>query len=255
MIIAAIIQARMGSSRLPGKSLVDISGQPLLKHIVDRAKAAKTVSLVMVATTVDPSDDQIEDACKSWNVPVYRGSGEDVLDRYYEAAKSCSAEVVVRITADDPFKDPEVIDLIVSSLLEKPAADYASNTMEPTYPEGLDVEAMTFKALERAWSEAKLGSEREHVTPYIWKHPDCFTLVSVKQDQDESKMRWTLDYPEDLEFARAVYQELYKGQVFCADKIRSLLTRSPRLAALNQGFVRNAGYIKSIQSENHEKQT
>jgi spore coat polysaccharide biosynthesis protein SpsF len=249
MRIVAIIQVRMGSTRLPGKSLTDIAGQSLLAHVIDRVDASANVQQMVVATTTGPEDDVIEQLAREKQVACYRGSPTDVLDRYYQAARQAQADVIVRITADDPFKDPDVIDLVVSSLLADPAIDYASNTMEPTFPEGLDVEAFRFSALERAWREARLPSEREHVTPYIWKHPELFRLVSVRHREDLSKLRWTLDYEEDLRFAREVYRRLYHGQVFEMQEILQLLEEEPQLAAINSGFQRNAGYNQSLQKE------
>lgn len=247
--VVAIIQGRMGSTRLPGKTLMDISGKPLLAHIIDRVKTAQTVQEVVVATTIDPEDQAILEFARSYGVRAYAGSPEDVLDRYYQAAKEFGADTVVRITADDPFKDPEVADKIVHYLLDHPQLDYASNTIEPTYPEGLDIEVFTFRALAQAWREAKLPSEREHVTPYIWKNPDKFRVANIKLDRDLSHLRWTLDYEADLLFTREIYHRFYQGQVFLMHDILSLLAQEPDLTAINQGIPRNLGYEKSRAQE------
>lgn len=239
----------MGSTRLPGKSLTDIAGQSLLAHVIDRVSASAHVQQIVVATTTGPEDNAIEQLALEKQVACYRGSPTDVLDRYYQAAKRAQADVIIRITADDPFKDPDVIDLVASSLLADPANDYASNTLEPTFPEGMDVEVFRFMALERAWREARLPSEREHVTPYLWKHPEIFRLVNVRHREDHSKLRWTLDYDEDLRFAREVYHRLYHGQVFKMNEILRLLKEEPQLAAINTGFQRNAGYNQSVKKE------
>jgi perosamine synthetase len=249
MNIVAIIQARMGSQRLSGKSLADIAGQPLLGHIIDRIRGSKLINNVVLATTDKPSDEVLVNYCATKNVKSFCGSEEDVLDRFYRAASGVQADVIVRVTADDPFKDPAVIDLVISELLSSDSVDYASNTLKPTFPEGLDIEVIRFSAFEQAWREARLPSEREHVTPYIWKNPQKFCVRNVEHSVDLSKQRWTLDYEKDLEFTRAVYARLYKGQIFSMPSILALLEAEPAIAAINQGFQRNAGYIKSISKE------
>ncbi len=239
----------MGSSRLPGKTLVDIAGKPLLAHVIERVRACRVVQRIVVATTNEHVDDAIVSLSYDWNAEVYTGSTEDLLDRYYQAAVAAETDVIVRITADDPFKDPDVIDEIVERLLSEPELDYASNTLEPTYPEGLDVEAFTFEALTRAWEQATLPSDREHLTPYIWRQPDKFRVASVRRSPDLSGLRWTIDYEQDLEFAREVYARLYRGRVFRMEEILALLEMEPKLGQINQGFVRNAGYLASLKKE------
>ena len=252
--IVAIIQGRMSSSRLPGKVLMDIGGEPMLLRVVRRVQKVKSIQDVWVATTDQASDDPLVYLCKESNLPCYRGSTFDVLDRFYQAACLARAEVIVRVTADDPFKDPQVIDKVVNHLLTHPELDYCSNTIEPTYPEGLDIEVFTFQALERAWNEAKLTSEREHVTPYIWKNPGKFNIHNVRHIHDLSALRWTLDYEEDLQFTREVYARLYRGQIFLMDEILALLAREPQLLEINQGKVRNAGYLLSLQQDAEQQQ-
>jgi len=246
--VVAVIQARLGSSRLPGKSLADIAGKPLVAHVIERMRACATVHDVVVATTSESSDDALARAVSSLGVTVYRGSTDDVLDRTCRAARDAGAQIVVRATADDPFKDPEVTDLVVRRLLDE-RADYCSNTLKPTFPEGVDIEAFTVRALERAWHEARLASEREHVTPYIWKQPEQFKLVGVTYASDLSRLRWTVDYPEDLAFARAVYAQLYHGEPFGMEAVLRLLERQPELARLNRGVARNEGYQRSLQHD------
>jgi spore coat polysaccharide biosynthesis protein SpsF (cytidylyltransferase family) len=249
MKTAAVIQARMGSTRLPGKSLVEIAGQPLLGHVIDRTKACQLVHEVVLATTIEPEDTALIALAGAKGIGSYRGSVDDVLDRFYQAALSVRADNVVRITADDPFKDPEVIDLVIQRLLDRPELDYASNTMIPTFPEGLDVEVFRFSALAKAWRESRLMSEREHITPYIWKNPSLFRLENVAHGCDLSKLRWTLDYEADLAFTRAVYHRLYSGRIFGMGEILRLLEAEPNLALINTGIQRNAGYLKSTQNE------
>lgn len=248
--IVGIIQARMGSTRLPGKALADLAGAPFFARVVERMRACETLDALVLATTTDPSDDPLVALATSLGLPVYRGAVDDVLDRFTQAARMVDAHLIVRITADDPFKDPQVTDHAVRLWLNQPDLDYVSNTLRPTYPEGLDIEVFTREALERAWREAQLPSEREHVTPYIWKHPDRFRLLNFEHERDLSHLRWTVDYPEDLTFARAVYERLYRpGQVFLMADILRLLEVEPQLAQVNAGFQRNAGYLKSLAED------
>src|SRR5579871_1881320 len=192
----AIIQARMASTRLPGKVLADIGGRPMLARVIDRVRAASTIDDVLVATSTSRADDAIEVLCREHRIAVFRGDENDVLDRYYRAAQATRADVVVRITADCPLHDPQVIDTVVSRF-DPSRFDYASNAVDRTYPDGLDVEVFSFQALERAWREAQWASEREHVTAFIWKHPDRFRLHHVCQATDLSAARWTVDEPSD----------------------------------------------------------
>jgi spore coat polysaccharide biosynthesis protein SpsF (cytidylyltransferase family) len=246
--VVGIIQARMSSTRLPGKVLADLAGKPLLYHVVQRAKQAASLQDVLVATTDRPADDQIAQACASMGFSCYRGSEDDVLDRYYQAARCAQSDVVVRLTADCPLLDPHVIDRVVTVFLEGDF-DYVSNTIEPSYPDGLDTEVFSAQALERAWREAKLKSEREHVTPYIWKQPALFRLHCVKHEPDLSALRWTVDEPEDLEFVRRVYAALGSTTVFGMQEVIALIERRPDLRTINAGFERNEGYHKSLRED------
>ena len=249
-MIVAIVQARTGSTRLPNKILEDISGKPLLEHVLDRVQLSRLIDRIIIATTTEEKDHVILEMGQSWGIDNYTGSEEDVLDRFYQAAKIYGAETVVRITPDDPFKDPEVIDRVIGYYLEhKDNLDYVSNTIKATYPEGLDVEVFSFDALERAWQEAEKPSEREHVTPYICNHPELFRLANVENDEDLSHLRWTLDTEADLRFTREVYARLYHGQVFLMKDILTLLRAEPELAQINQGTPRNAGYLESLEQE------
>ena len=249
-MICALIQARLGSTRLPGKTLADICGKTLLQRVVERSRAIPKVSKVVVATTTLAEDDAVAACAIQCGASVFRGAVNDVLDRFVEAARAEGASVIVRITADDPFKDPEICGRVLDEFLRsEPAPDYVSNTIEPTWPEGMDVEVFSFNALQRAAREAVLASEREHVTPYIYNHPERFRIVQVKHSEDLSAIRCTLDYPEDLAFARAVYTRLDDGSLFGVDKILALLDAEPELRKLNRGFLRNAGYLKSLSED------
>ena len=204
MTTLAIVQARMGSTRLPGKVLAELGGRPMLARVVERLRRARTLDGVVVATSRGAGDDPVARLCAELGVPVYRGSEEDVLDRYARAAEEFGADVVVRITADCPLVDPAVVDLVVERF-RAADADYASNTLERTYPQGLDVEVFRREALEAAAQEAKEPWERAHVTPFLYRHPERFALASVRQERDASRHRWTVDTPEDLELVRELY--------------------------------------------------
>jgi spore coat polysaccharide biosynthesis protein SpsF len=246
--VVAIVQARYGASRLPGKTVAEICGATLLEHVLDRARACRRIDEVVLATTTEPADRQLISLAARLGVAAFAGSMDDVLDRYYQAARRFHAATIVRITADDPFKDPDVVDQVIAAFAAEPL-DYASNTIQPTFPEGLDVEVFSFAALERAWSEATLRSDREHVTPYIWRQPDRFRLLNVVLDRDLSALRWTIDYEQDLRFARAVYAELQPDPLFHMGEVLDLLERRPELARMNTGIERNAGYQLSLQQE------
>jgi spore coat polysaccharide biosynthesis protein SpsF (cytidylyltransferase family) len=244
----AIVQARLGSTRLPRKTLAPIGGKPLLEHVFDRAAACIRIHEVTLATTSDPVDLELIGLAARKGIASYAGSSGDVLDRFYQAARRFEATVIVRVTADDPFKDPDVIDRVIETFLSRPL-DYCSNTIEPTYPEGLDIEVFSFDALERAWQEAVLASDREHVTPFMWRQPELFRCANVTLGRDLSNLRWTLDYEEDLRFAREVYARFYRGQVFGMEEMLDLLEREPWLSGINSGFTRNAGYQLSLQCD------
>jgi spore coat polysaccharide biosynthesis protein SpsF len=245
----AIIQARMGSTRLPGKVLVDICGKPLLQRLIDRVRATPGVSRVVVATTTESADDVLADWCAVNKVPVYRGSVDDVLDRFWQCAQQHPAEFIVRVTADDPLKDPEVIFLALALCASSPEVDYASNTLQPTYPEGLDIEVVRFRTLERAAHEAKLPSEREHVMPYVWKNPDRFVLRGFTMQPDLSHWRWTVDKPADLELVRRIFAHFADQPLVGHKAVISWLDENPELLAINAGTIRHEGYFKTLAME------
>jgi spore coat polysaccharide biosynthesis protein SpsF len=248
-IVIAIIQARMGSKRLPGKTTTLVAGKPLLVHIIERIKASKTIDRIVLATTDSPEDDVLEKLASENAISCYRGSTNDVLDRFYQAADTFGADIIVRITADDPFKDPDLLDFCVCYLLEHPHLDYVSNTLKPTYPEGLDIEVFRFGALKKAWKSASLPSEREHVTPFIWKNPELFSCANIESPEDLSGYRWTIDYEDDLHFTREIYEKLKDKGIFHMQDILDLLKKYPYLTKLNKAHPRNAGYLKSLKEE------
>jgi len=237
--VVAIIQARMGSTRLPGKVLKDLEGETVLARVVTRLQRTRLIDEVLVATTDLAPDDAIVAECRKCSVAVSRGDQDDVLDRYFRAAQLAKADVVVRVTSDCPLIDPEVTDKTVAAFLEsKP--DYASNVMVRSYPRGLDTEVMTARALGRAWQEARKRYEREHVTPYIFEHPAEFKLLSVTGEEDHSSHRWTVDTPEDLEFVQAVYARLKDNAIFGWCDVLDVLKREPALMELNRCIEQKA---------------
>jgi spore coat polysaccharide biosynthesis protein SpsF len=246
----AILQARVSSTRLPGKVLAPILGVPMLARQVERLRRAKLLDALVVATSDNMSDEPLVALCASIGVPCYRGSLDDVLARFYHASRAYGpAEHVVRLTGDCPLADPDVIDLVVSSHLSS-GVDYTANAIEPTWPDGLDVEVVRMEILERAFNEAMLPSEREHVTPYIHKHPEIFRIAHVRGGRDLSHLRWTVDEAADLEFVTQVYEALYpENPNFGVQEILSLLGQRPNLAELNGQFLRNEGYAKSLAAE------
>ncbi|HEU5195173.1 MAG TPA: aminotransferase class III-fold pyridoxal phosphate-dependent enzyme [Methylomirabilota bacterium] len=249
-MIAAIVQARMGSSRLPGKTLIDVAGRPLLGHLVDRARRIPGLDAVVIATTDRPADRAILQFAAAEGLPVYAGSEDDVLDRIHQAAQRFGVSVVVRVTPDCPLLDPAVAGLVLKRFLDAGGGlDYASNTQPPTFPDGQDTEVFSAAALARAWREAKLPSEREHVTPYIWKHPDRFRLANVRHAEDLSALRWTVDEAADLAFVRAVYARLGAGRLFGMDEVLALLAREPALGEVNGARPRNEGYAQSLHAD------
>ena len=240
--VVVIIQARMGSTRLLGKILKDIAGKPMLAHVIERLKNAKLVDEIVIATTRQEEDRTILKFADKSRVKSFAGSGEDVLDRYYQAAKKYQADVVVRITSDCPLIDPDVVDqVIVFYLKNKSTVGYVSNSLKRSYPRGLDTEVFPFEVLKRAWQEANKPYQREHVTPYIYQHPEIFHLANVENNEDLSYMRWTVDEERDLEFVREVYKRLYKeGEIFLMEDILTLLRKEPQLMQINKNVKQKA---------------
>ena len=225
---------------------MDIAGAPLIQRVVDRARQVSLSDEVLVATTISKKDDALADFCCSSGIPFFRGSEEDVLDRYYRAATRYSAETVVRITGDCPLLDP----LEVNRVLERFLAgtyDFASNTRPPMLPDGLDTAVMSYKALEQSWQGARLRSEREHVTPFIRSRPEVFRILDVTAEADHSEHRWTVDTEEDLTFIRAVVSELENRALFGhLDEVLEVLQQVPELCQINHDLQRNEGLSRSL---------
>lgn len=249
----------MSSSRLPGKILTDIAGQPMLQRVFIRTSRSATVNETIFATTTDASDDPVAEYCDFSGIPFTRGSQFDVLDRYYQTAKQAKADVVVRITADCPVIDPELIDTVVNKLLETGRFawrfDFVANRLPPpyhrTYPIGLDVEACMFDVLEKAWKEAKEPQHREHVMPYFYEDvklitdnrslqsgtsPRGFNIALLHHTTDFGDYRWTVDTPEDLEFMRQVYARFKGRDDFAWKEVLDLVHNEPELMEINAGI-------------------
>ena len=238
MKTVAIIQARLGSTRLPGKVLLDLAGAPMLTRVVNRVRRAKNVDEVVIATTTETRDDALVQFCAEMPCPCYRGSENDVLDRYYQTARACQADVVVRITSDCPLIDPAVIDSVINGL-ELQQSEYSSNTIRRTYPRGLDTEAFTFSLLESVWREDRNPAWREHVTQFIVNHPERFGITQLSHDDDNSHLRWTVDTPEDYAFAQTIYRH-FGGDEFSWYDVLEVLAHNPEWAKINQGIEQKA---------------
>lgn len=238
MRTVAIIQAHMGSSRLPGKVMLDLGGRPVLRRVVDRARRIAGVDEVVVACAALPQDDVLEAACREWGVAVHRGSDDDVLERFRGAARAHGADACVRITSDCPLLDPGVSGDIVRRFHQaQPDVDYASNKIPQSFPRGLDTEVFTRAALERAAAEATEGYERAHVTIHLYEHPERYRLLSVTSDTDRADWRWTLDTADDLAFLRDVYARLGPDDDFAWTDVVALLRREPALMDINRHVV------------------
>lgn len=236
MKVVAVIQARMGSTRLPGKVLMDIGGQTCLARVVNRLLRAGEIHQVAIATTASSADDAIVSAAKDLSVECFRGSEHDVLSRYVEAANRFSADALVRITSDCPLIDPEIVDRVVAEGVAS-GVDFASNDEPPTYPRGLDTEFVRVEALRLAGRIALQLHHREHVTPVFHERSDLFRVRFLRDEHDYSCYRWTLDTQEDLELIRAIFAEFQNRNDFSWRDAIALMERAPHLAAINAHVV------------------
>lgn len=246
--VLAVVQARMGSTRLPNKAVRLIAGRPMLTHVLQRAAAVPGVHRVVLATTEKVEDEALVDLALAAGIPCVRGNAEDVLDRFRCALLAHPAEVVVRVSGDCPLLDPTVMKLVLEEYLRRDGkVDYVSNVEPPTYPDGLDTEVFSSAALERAWREARLPSDREHVTTWMRQRPEHFRLANVRHGEDLSAHRWTVDTEADLAFVREVYAALDPAgdRLFGMGEVLALLGRRPELCALNAGIRRNEGLERS----------
>ena len=245
--VVAIIQARTGSTRLPGKVLMPIVGKPVLWHIVNRLKYCRNIDAIVVATTNKISDKPIIETAKEIGVDAFAGSEEDVLDRYYQAAKKFCAKVVVRITADCPLLDPKIVDTVIDYYLTH-SVDYVNTG--PSFPEGVDNEVFSFDSLKKAWENAKKPFEREHVSIYIHEHPEIFEIATIENDIDLSQVRFSVDRLEDIIVVRKIFENLYReGEVFHLNDVLNFLQNHPEIKEINKEVPRNEGFISSLKKE------
>jgi spore coat polysaccharide biosynthesis protein SpsF len=235
--IIAIVQARMGSTRLPGKVIMNLIGKPMLFHELSRIARAKRISSIVIATSTLPLDDCIVNFCKESDWHYFRGSESDVLDRYYQCAMQFDADIIVRLTADCPLIEPKIIDKVVGEFIDKsPNVDYVSNIIpQRTFPQGLDTEVLSFSALERSWTEDKNPALREHVTQYILRNPDKFRLAGVMNDRDVSSLRWTVDTKEDFQLVNEIYS-FFGHNRFSWYDVLDLIEKKPELRLINQNI-------------------
>ena len=245
----AIIQARMGSTRLPGKVLKKICGKTVIQHVVDRVERSRTVDKVFVATTHKVDDLVLVKECINAGYNIFCGSEHDVLDRYYQLAKLEKPDNIIRITSDCPVIDPAIIDLVVSEHLDN-KADYTCNTMVTPFPDGQDVEVFSFDALEEAWNNSTLKSDREHVTPYIKFNKGNFKLHFIESTEELSSFRLTLDEESDVELLEILFDSLYKhNPYFGLEDILDFLQKNPQVKKINATLIREAGYRKSLKED------
>ena len=229
----AIIQARMGSTRLPGKVMMNLAGEPMLSRIIARTDRARLIDDTIVASTNKQEDTRIVNLCKKLNVNCFRGSENDLLDRYYQAATKYRADFIVRITADNPLNDPAIIDLVVQEIHDKqPHVHFVSSGLQSTYPLGIGASVIRFDALEKAWKEDDDIRTREHVSPYIKNNPDLFKCVGISNELDQSHMRWTVDTKEDLTFVRKVYAH-FGNDLFSWRDVIDILEKNPAWININ----------------------
>jgi spore coat polysaccharide biosynthesis protein SpsF len=248
MNIVAIIQARIGSTRLPGKVMLKIKGKPLIWHVCNRLSNSKKINQIVLAATTCAADDILQNWCIENGIEYFRGSEDDVLDRFYQAAIKYNADVIVRVTADDPFKDPQIIDRTIELLVEN-GIDFSHNNYPVSFPEGMDVEVFTFNALEAAAINATLPFDREHVTQYFYKNPTEFKSINLSNNENRSYLRWTIDTEADFKMAETIYDKLYReDSLFNFEDIIHLIDRNPEIALININEIRSEHY-KTIKNE------
>jgi len=242
----AIIQARMGSSRLPGKVMKNIAGKPMLAHVCERIRRSKLINHIVVATTDELADDPIAFFCEENNIPHFRGKQFDVLDRYYQASLLFKANIIVRITADCPLVDPEMIDDVIQSFINQ-KVDFAANRLPPpwkrSFPIGLDIEVCSFFALEKAWKEATLEFEREHVMPFLYDHPNRFKTLLIHHEPDYGNRRWTVDTQQDFDMVEKIIEHFHPINDFSWVDVLDYVKLNPEIEMINQQVA-----AKSVQS-------
>jgi spore coat polysaccharide biosynthesis protein SpsF len=246
-MIGVIIQARMNSSRLPGKVMKKLNNKPMLNYVLEQIRFSKLVKKIIVATTHSKNDDLIYEYVKKKGINIFRGKSKDVLDRYFQCAKKFQLDTIVRITSDCPLIDPEIIDLVIKNYMQGDF-DYISNNKPRTFPYGMDVEVFSFKSLKKAWVEASLPSEREHVTPYIYKNLKKFKIKNIKQKKNFSKIRITVDRQNDFELIKNIVNNVKSNPILMKDIIE-LYHKNQELFKINKNYLDDEGYIKSLNED------
>ena len=251
MNVVAFVQARMSSSRLPGKVLLPLAGKPVLLHIVERLSWCRLIDKIVVATSTEESDKPIVDLCNKNKIECFQGSMSDVLDRFYKASIKYSADTIVRITADCPSIDPIVIDTLIEGFL---SGDYDCYGLGGDFPDGLDCTVYSFSAIKKAWEESELASEREHVGPYIENNKEIFRVKSLNIFEGLYNVRLTLDEPEDYQLLSIIFDQLYDEQLpFSTHQVLTLLDKNPHLSKINEHIIRNQGYLESLKKEKRKR--
>ena len=246
-MIGCIIQARMGSSRLPGKALMKSdSGKPLLYYVINQLRYCSKIKNLVIATTTNQEDDEIEKFANNNSINVFRGKEKDVLDRYFQCAKKYSFSTIVRITADCPLIDPQIVDKVIEQFFSG-NYDFATNTLTRTFPIGTDVEVFSFSALNKAWENAQLPSEREHVTPYF-HNKENFKIINVENDKNISNLRLTVDRIEDFELIKQILNNISINPIHLED-VLELFSRKPELIEINKHINHNEGFNKSLEED------
>ena len=247
--VTAIIQARMTSARLPGKVMKEVLGRPLLSYLIERVRYCKGIKDIILATTLNSEDDSIAMFGSNKCINVFRGSENNVLNRFHEAAITFDARHIMRVTADCPLIDPDILYMLIEYYFAE-NLDYVSNCMYPTLPDGLDAEIFSFETLDYTYKHAVLPSEVEHVTSYIRSHPQIFKIGNWTYREDLSQLRWTVDEPEDFEFVRQVIEKLYPvNRNFRMNDVLELIYQRPDLAKINTHITRNEGLLKSLTED------
>jgi len=242
MNIVAIVQARTGSTRLPAKVFLTLSGKPLIWHIIQRVRKSNFVNQIVLATTINKEDDYLVEWAKNENINIYRGSEEDVLARFYETAIDTKADIIVRVTGDDPFKDPEIIDIGIKMFIEN-RLNFISNNNPPSFPEGLDVEVFDMGTLKLAFINSRDAFEREHVTQYMYRNSEKIKIQNFRNKENKSNLRWTIDTEIDYEMAKIVYENLYKeGEIFKYKEIIDYIEKFPQVGLMNINETRSTMY-------------
>jgi len=246
--ITILIQAHTGSKRFLRKVLSQIENRPMIWYVIKRVKHVPSAQQIILLTTTKKEDRVLLDIATSSGIIGFRGPAFDVLTRFYKCAVEYNADPIIRITGDCPLIDPKIIDEMIALYLSSDY-DYLSNTLEPTFPDGLDVEIFSFKTLEKVFKKAKLKSEREHVTSYIRSHRDQFKVYNFSNKENLSELRWTVDEKEDIELVRKIYKKMRPRTIFYLKDILLIISKNPELALINKKFKRNEGYLKSLEKD------